>query len=417
MNDRDIRLFSSLTDMSDSLIEESTLLPATRTAKPRRVRHWFSELMSSPVAAAVLSVVVSLTVLAAIVTAGRSGHGPGTGTTPVGSTGDQAFYAGMSYEDMVEELDSYLYRDPFQYGSWTFVSFQSGDRFLLITCGADSEGAYTVTDVRTYTQKSPTQEDFAAVQTGMDIYALTTLLGRPEGSYTSGASTLAYRTAEDDLYYIYLHGEGGTVSDVLWTNPDPLYASVTFPDRIDWTGLYYVTPEKVARLHEYCSNLYTTYVYDTLPGDSDGLECTVTITYEGGTTTSCMFRGSLISRNGGASWSKIQDHQPHVTTTLEEIIHSMTSDPPSEINVFVLWAGEEGFWGYFPDIDAEVYVKIPHDFKVFDTVQVLYHPALLKPEKGTLGDDPDGEDEQSFHYEYVLESPISVKLNGPQMRG
>ena len=412
MNDRDLRLFSSLTDVSDSLIEESILLPAARVTKTRRARAWFSELMSSPVAAAVLSAVVALTVLAAIVAAGRNSPG----TTPVGSTGDQSFYIGMSYEDMVEELDSYLYRDPFLYGNWTFVSFHGGDRFLLITSGADSEGTYKVTDVRTYRAKSPTREDFAAVQTGMDIYALTALLGRPEGSYTSGASTLAYRTSEEDLYFIYLHGEGGTVSDVLWTNPDPLYASVTFPAEIGWTGLYYVTPEKVARLHEYCSNLYTTYVYDTLPGDSDGLECTVTITYEGGITKSYLFRGKLLSRNGGTSWSKIQEYQPHVTTTLEEIIHSMTSDPPNEINVFVLWVGEEGFWGYFPDIDAEVYVKIPHDFKVFDTVQVLYHPALLKPEEGTLGA-TGGADDQSFHYDFVLESPLSVKLSGPQMRG
>ena len=319
MNDRSLYVFSLLTDMSDDLVEESLISPSTRTKNSRRARERFSELMSSPLAAAVLSGIVALAVLAAIVAAGRNGPG----TTPVGSTGDQIFYVGMPYEDMLEELDSYLIRDPFQYGNWTFVSFLGGNQCLLITCGADSEGAYVVSDIRSFTEKVPTQEDFAEIEVGMDLYEVSSLVGRPEGSYTSGASTLAYRTAEGALYYVYLHGKGGTVSDVVWINPDPLHASVTFPNSVNQEDLFYSDPTQVGRLHDYFAHVYTSLLYDELPGERNPFTCTVSITYENGEAKTYMVRGNLLSRDGGVTWAKIQEYQPHVSTTPEELITSM----------------------------------------------------------------------------------------------
>ena len=403
MNDRELRLSSLLTDMSDDLIEESLLPPAAPVAKPRRERGRFSDFMNSPLAAAVLSGIVALAVLVGIIAAGQR--------DPTATPGDQVFYAGMSYEDMVEELDSYLYRDPFQYGSWTFVSFQSGDRFLLITCGADSEGAYTVTDVRTYTQKSPTQEDFAAVQTGMDIYALTTLLGRPEGSYTSGASTLAYRTAEDDLYYIYLHGEGGTVSEVVWMNPDPVLVSVTFPAESGKAPLCCTAPEQTALFHEFFSNLYTTLVYDTLPHDPNPFACSVTIIYENGQNRPYQVRGSLLSRDGGGTWAKIQEHQPRVDMTPQELIESAVADQTTTAFLRIEWIGEDSFVGRGHGIDGTVYIKAPVACELFDTVRIEYYPALLLRQEGYA--DGGIEPKPNFPYSWVIEQPVSIRPSDP----
>ena len=87
MNDRtrNARLFSLLTDVSDDLVEESMILPADHATKPHRFGGWFSEMMSSPVVAAVLSGIVSVVVLAAIIMAGHNGPTPpvaGPGTPP-----------------------------------------------------------------------------------------------------------------------------------------------------------------------------------------------------------------------------------------------------------------------------------------------------------------------------------------------
>ena len=318
MNDCNLYVFSLLTDLSDDLVEESIIPPSNRIGKSRRAREWFSEMMNSPLAAAVLSGIVALAVLAAIVAAGRN-----VPSSTVGSTGDQLFYVGMPYEDMLEELDSYLVRDPFQYGNWTFVSFLGGDRCLLITCGANSEGDYVIADIRSFTEKVPTHIDFAEIKVGMDLYEVSSLVGRPEGSYTSGASTLAYRTAEGDLYYVYLHGEGGTVSDVTWINPDPLSASVSFPHSDNEPDLFYSDPARVGLLHDYFAHVYTTLLYDELPSERDPFTCTVSITYENGETKTYMVRGNLLSRDGGGTWAKIQEYQPHVSTTLEELIASI----------------------------------------------------------------------------------------------
>ena len=407
MNDRELRLSSLLTDMSDDLIVESLLPPAFPVAKPRRERGRFSDFMNSPLAAAVLSGIVALAVLVGIIAAGRRDPT----ANPVGSTDDQSFYVGMSYEDMVEELDSYLYRDPFQYGSWTFVSFRSGDRFLLITCGSDSEGAYTVTDVRTYTQKSPTHENLAKVQAGMDIHEVTALVGRPEGSETSGMSSLSYRTAEDDLYYIYLHGEGGTVSEVVWMNPDPVLVSVTFPAESGKAPLCYTAPEQTALFHEFFSNLYTTRVYDTLPHDPNPFACSVTILYENGQNRQYQVRGPLLSRDGGGTWAKIQEHQPHVDMTPQELIESAVADQTAVAFLRIEWIGEDGFVCSGYGIDGNVYIKAPTACELFDTVRIEYYPALLQQQEGYA--DGGIEPPPNYPYSLVIEQPVSIRPSDP----
>ena len=88
---------------------------------------------------------------------------------------------------------------------------------------------------------------------------------------------------------------------------------------------------------------------------------------------------------------------------------------PIETNVYILWADESGFWGYFADLDAQVYIKAPHEYQVFDTVWIRYYPFQLKMEDGVLGADRDPV--QKFYYDYVLENPLSIRPSGQQMRG
>ena len=409
MNDRELRLSSLLTDMSDDLIEESLLPPAAPVAKPRRERGRFSDFMNSPLAAAVLSGIVALAVLVGIIAAGQRDPT----ATPGGQPNDfqaKPFYVGMSYEDMVEKLDSLLYRDSFIYGGIVFVP-RFGDQFLLITCALTDEGVYAIADIRIYAEKVPSSEDLAKVQVGMDIHEVTALVGRPEGSETSGMSSLSYRTAEDDLYYIYLHGEGGTVSEVVWMNPDPVLVSVTFPAESGKAPLCCTAPEQTALFHEFFSNLYTTRVYDTLPHDPNPFACSVTIIYENGQNRQYQVRGPLLSRDGGGTWSKIQEHQPHVDMTPQELIESAVADQTAVAFLRIEWIGEDGFVCRGHGIDGNVYIKAPTACELFDTVRIEYYPALLQQQEGYA--DEGIEPPPNYPYSLVIEQPVSIRPSDP----
>ncbi len=409
MNDRDIRLLSSLTDMSDDLIEESLLPPAPPAAKSHRKRGRFSDFMSSPLAAAVLSGIVALAVLVAIIAAGQRDPT----ATPGGHPTDfqaKPFYVGMPYEDMLEELDSILYRDSFVYGGVVFAP-RLGDQFLLMTCALTDEGVYAITDIRIYTEKTPSHEDFAKIEAGMDIHEVTSLVGRPKGSETSGMSSLSYRTADGDLYYIYLHGEGGTVSEVVWTNPDPVLVWVTFPEGSGKAPLCYTDPEQTARFHDHFKNLYTTRVYDTLPSDPTPFTCSVTIIYENGKTSLYRIRGPLLSRDGGETWAKIQEYQPHVDTPTEELIESAAADQTAVAFLRVEWIGEDGFCCRGRGFDGNVYIKAPAAYELFDTVRIEYYPALLQKQEGYVDGGPAYQ--PNYTYSLVIEQPVSIRLSDP----
>lgn len=406
MNDRNAHLFSLLTNVSDELVEESLILPEERISKPKQTMRWFSDLMSSPVAAAVLSGVVALAVLVAIVTAGQKDP-----TIPVGSSNDSTqeqpdsedfkpFYVGMPCDDMMEALEDTFY---FQYGTDLFVP-RTEERFLVIRTDLNE-----ITKLALCDEKTPTHEDFAKVETGMDIFRVSALLGRPEGSYTSGTDSMAYRTADGALYYVYFHGEGRTVSRVSWINSQAVSMTVTSPTLPGDHVTLCTDPDILAKFDHYFSHVYTSLVYESLPSDPDPETASVIISYEDGTTREYRLRGSLLSRDGGKTWEKIQDHQPIVTVTWQEMISWLTMEP-REANVYILWTSEEGFWGYFADLNAEVYVKMDHDFQLYDTVTIRYFPDQLQKSEGVLPI-------ESFYYSMILENPLSVKPSSQQMRG
>lgn len=406
MTDRDLHLFGLLTDVGDDLVEES-LIPSTPASvkKPPRARGWLAELWNSPLAAAIISGIVALGVLAGIIAAGQQNMTPGK--QPGGHPTDaqsKPFYVGMPYEDMLAELDSFLYRDSFLYGGTVFVP-RIGDQFLLITCDLNA-----ITDIRIYTEKTPTNEDFEKIKPGMDIYEVTALVGRPEGSDTSGMITMAYRTAEDDVYYIYWHGEGGTVSEVLWTNPDPVAVYVLYSAHSSEPSRLYIDPEKTVLFHNYFDNLYTSLVYDgNVPGVTEALTYTVQITYENGHSVYYEQRGEFQRRDGG-EWAHIQTNQPHVSTTLKELLASTPADEPAVAYMYVSWADANGFCGGINGIKGKVYVQTPNAYKPFDTVRIEYVPALLKEQSGTL----DGGVGIADSYTWIIVSPVFTRHSDPE---
>lgn len=406
MTDRDLHLFGLLTDVGDDLVEES-LIPSTPASanKPRRERRRPGEFWNSPLAAAILSGIVALGVLAGIIVAGQQNLTPGQ--QPGGQSTDtrfKPFYVGMPYEDMMDKLDGLLYRDSFQYGNTVFVP-RIGDEFLLITFDPDA-----ITDIRVYTEKTPTREDFEKIKPGMDMHEVTALVGRPEGSQTSGMITMAYRTAEDDVYYIYWHGEGGTVSEVLWTNPDPVAVYVRYSSHSSEPSRLYTDPEKTVLFHDYFDNLYTSMVYDgSVPGASETLTYTVQITYENGQSVLYEQRGEFQRRDGG-KWALIQATQPHVSTTLQELLASTPADEPAVAYMYVSWADADGFCGSINGIQGHVYVQAPNAYKPFATVRIEYVPALLKEQTGTL----DGGKGYPGSYTWVITSPVFTRYSNPE---
>lgn len=417
MNDRtrNARLFSLLTDVSDDLVEESMILPADHATKPHRFGGWFSEMMSSPVVAAVLSGIVSVVVLAAIIMAGHNGPTP-----PVAGPGDSTqsseqpapedfwpFYIGMPFEDMMEAAgDSFLYR----YANILFLP-REDDRFLVID--TDNE---TIVDMAICESKTPTHSDFTKVQAGMTICQVSAILGIPEESYTSGWATLSYSSAEGDICVIYLDWKDGktVVGMANWTNPDPVQVIVDSPELLGDSIFIRDDPDIAQMFHDYFDHVYTTHLFESIPNDPTLDTAAVTITYEDGSTREYQLRGSFLSGNGGETWEKILENQPTVTVSWQDLIRSLTM-VPIETNVYILWADESGFWGYFADLDAQVYIKAPHEYQVFDTVWIRYYPFQLKMEDGVLGADRDPV--QKFYYDYVLENPLSIRPSGQQMRG
>ena len=115
MTDRNLHLFGLLTDVGDDLVEES-LIPSTPVSvkKPRRERRRSGDFWNSHLAAAILSGIVALGVLAGIIVAGQQDLTPGK--QPGGQSADtrfKPFYVGMPYEDMMDTLDGLLYRNSF----------------------------------------------------------------------------------------------------------------------------------------------------------------------------------------------------------------------------------------------------------------------------------------------------------------
>lgn len=406
MTDRDPHLFGLLTDVGDDLVEESLIPTAPASVKKsRRERGRLAEFWNSPLAAAILSGIVALGVLAGIIVAGQQNMTPGK--QPGGQPTDtrfEPFYVGMPYEDMMDKLDGLLYRDSFIYGNTVFVP-RIGDEFLLITCDLNA-----ITDIRVYTEKTPTHEDFEKIKPGMNMYEVTALVGRPEGSHTSGMITMAYRTAEDDVYYIYWHGEGGTVSEVLWTNPDPVAVYVRYSSHSSEPSRLYTDPEKTVLFHNYFDNLYTSLDYDgSVPNAYETLTYTVQITYENGHSVLYEQRGEFQRRDGG-DWAHIQATQPHVSTTLKELLTSTPADEPTVAYMYVSWADANGFCGSINGIKGKVYVQTPNAYKPFATVRIEYVPALLKEQSGTL----DGGVGIPDSYTWIIASPVFTRHSDPE---
>ena len=149
MDMKGLSIFELLSGLDDDMIAAAVLPEAALGAAgrpPRRERGRFGEFMNSGWAAAILSVVVSLAVLAGIIAAGQQGPGGPMGKPPVGGTQSEAtvedeslgLLPGEPWEVTVISGDNVVYPKKYSVTINSQYRDENGD---LVGMDGDGEGA------------------------------------------------------------------------------------------------------------------------------------------------------------------------------------------------------------------------------------------------------------------------------------
>jgi hypothetical protein len=122
-------------------------------------------------------------------------------------------YEGMSFEEFKgkNSEDSYF----LYYGGYLFTKNNEGNHIVARM----TDDGTVISKINCYeaTNIDNSDEAFNSIKEGMSIEEVVSIVGIPQGSYTSGMPTLSYESASGKMYWIYLNckrTELGTVFQV-----------------------------------------------------------------------------------------------------------------------------------------------------------------------------------------------------------
>ena len=125
---------------------------------------------------------------------------------------EKSIYEGMSFEEFQVKNQEESY---FQYFEYLFMKNNEGDHIVARV----SDDWNVIAKVNVYKEESVDNSDqsFSAIKKGMSIEEVISMVGIPQGSYTSGMPTLSFESTTGKVYWIYLNlerTEMGTVYSV-----------------------------------------------------------------------------------------------------------------------------------------------------------------------------------------------------------
>ena len=122
-------------------------------------------------------------------------------------------YEGMSFEEFrgKNSEDSYF----LYYGGYLFTKNNEGNHIVARM----SDDGTVISKINCYEVSNIDNSDeaFNSIKEGMSIEEVVSIVGIPQGSYTSGMPTLSFESASGKMYWIYLNFERtelGTVFQV-----------------------------------------------------------------------------------------------------------------------------------------------------------------------------------------------------------
>ena len=122
-------------------------------------------------------------------------------------------YEGMSFEEFKgkNSEDSYF----LYYGGYLFTKNNEGNHIVARM----TDDGTVISKINCYEATNIDNSDkaFNSIKEGMSIEEVVSIVGIPQGSYTSGMPTLSFESASGKMYWIYLNFERtelGTVFQV-----------------------------------------------------------------------------------------------------------------------------------------------------------------------------------------------------------
>jgi hypothetical protein len=111
---------------------------------------------------------------------------------------EQNIYEGMSFEEFMAKNSEESY---FAYIGYLFTKDNEGNHVVARL----SDDCTVITKVTRYEAKSigNSDESFVKIKEGMSVEQIVSMVGIPEGSYTSGMITLAFRSNTEAQYWVY----------------------------------------------------------------------------------------------------------------------------------------------------------------------------------------------------------------------
>jgi hypothetical protein len=112
-------------------------------------------------------------------------------------------YEGMSFEEFrgKNSEDSYF----LYYGGYLFTKNNEGNHIVARM----SDDGTVISKINCYEVSNIDNSDeaFNSIKEGMSIEEVVSIVGIPQGSYTSGMPTLSFESASGKMYWIYLNFE------------------------------------------------------------------------------------------------------------------------------------------------------------------------------------------------------------------
>ena len=110
-------------------------------------------------------------------------------------------YEGMSFEEFKgkNSEDSYF----LYYGGYLFTKNNEGNHIVARM----SDDGTVISKINCYEVSNIDNSDeaFNSIKEGMSIEEVVSIVGIPQGSYTSGMPTLSFESASGKMYWIYLN--------------------------------------------------------------------------------------------------------------------------------------------------------------------------------------------------------------------
>lgn len=110
-------------------------------------------------------------------------------------------YEGMSFEEFKgkNSEDSYF----LYYGGYLFTKNNEGNHIVARM----SDDGTVISKINCYEESNIDNSDeaFNSIKEGMSIEEVVSIVGIPQGSYTSGMPTLSFESASGKMYWIYLN--------------------------------------------------------------------------------------------------------------------------------------------------------------------------------------------------------------------